>query len=283
MGAIKHRRDESSPFTLVAVRLLPLYLWILVLSVQPHKEERFMYPAYPLIAFNAAITVFLVRGWAEAIYIKFTSPYAVRLICTMIGTCLMKFFLKKATQTSLFKYLTISILVTSMVLSLSRIIALNHYYHSPLEIAHHFEYVELPRLLNATGLLPPPPPLRKGDNPAYQDDYPVDLSPIKRFGLRICYGKEWHRFPGHYLIPDGVDVQFIKSEFNGLLPRKFEKSVGTEGLWKREKTRVVPSGLNDLNREEVSNYVSNSSLFTPSWGSSSITYSNMVLGRPLDM
>src|SRR5258708_7664017 len=89
MGAIKHHRDESSPFTLVAVRLLPFYLWILVLSVQPHKEERFKYPAYPLIAFNAAITVFLARGWAEAIYIRFTTPYAVRLVTAIIGTCLM--------------------------------------------------------------------------------------------------------------------------------------------------------------------------------------------------
>ena len=174
--------------------------------------------------------------------------------------------LDKATQTSLFKYMTISIVVTSMILSSSRIVALNHYYHSPLEVAYHFQHVELPRLLNVTGLLPPPPPLRRGDSIVYQEDLPVDLGPINRFGLRICYGKEWHRFPGHYLIPEDVDVQFIKSEFNGLLPRKFEKSVGTERLWKREKTRVVPLGLNDLNREVVDIYVSNASLFVTACG-----------------
>lgn len=35
----------------------PLYLWLIVFSVQPHKEERFMYPIYPFICLNAAIAL----------------------------------------------------------------------------------------------------------------------------------------------------------------------------------------------------------------------------------
>lgn len=70
---------ETSPYTLVALRLSGFYLWLGVLSAQAHKEERFMYPAYPLLALNAAVTLFLVRGWIERIYIKVTqSPYKVR-------------------------------------------------------------------------------------------------------------------------------------------------------------------------------------------------------------
>jgi alpha-1,2-mannosyltransferase len=69
---------ETSPYTLVALRLSGFYLWLGVLSAQAHKEERFMYPAYPLLAFNAAVTLFLVRGWVERAYIKATgSPYKV--------------------------------------------------------------------------------------------------------------------------------------------------------------------------------------------------------------
>jgi alpha-1,2-mannosyltransferase len=83
----------------------------------------------------------------------------------------------------------------------------------------------------------------------------IDLSPIKQFGLRLCFGKEWYRFPSHYLIPDGVDVQFIKSDFDGLLPRHFDASSGHGRLWKREATRNVPPGLNDLNKEERRHYV----------------------------
>ena len=37
------------------VFLSPFYLWLAIFSLQPHKEERFMYPAYPLLVLNAAI------------------------------------------------------------------------------------------------------------------------------------------------------------------------------------------------------------------------------------
>lgn len=37
-----------------------------------------MYPAYPLLCLNAAVTVFLVKGWVETAYVKITaSPYQV--------------------------------------------------------------------------------------------------------------------------------------------------------------------------------------------------------------
>lgn len=35
--------------------LTPFYMWLSIFIVQPHKEERFMYPAYPFLALNAAI------------------------------------------------------------------------------------------------------------------------------------------------------------------------------------------------------------------------------------
>ena len=70
--------EASSPYTLLAVRLAPFYLWTGVLTLQAHKEERFMYPAYPLLCFNAAAALYLIRGWIEVAYIKVTkSPYRV--------------------------------------------------------------------------------------------------------------------------------------------------------------------------------------------------------------
>jgi alpha-1,2-mannosyltransferase len=38
----------------------PLYLWLAIFTVQPHKEERFMYPVYPFIALNAAISFHII-------------------------------------------------------------------------------------------------------------------------------------------------------------------------------------------------------------------------------
>ncbi|XDG09046.1 hypothetical protein ABKA04_008661 [Annulohypoxylon sp. FPYF3050] len=37
------------------VFLSPFYMWLVIFTIQPHKEERFMYPMYPFIALNAAI------------------------------------------------------------------------------------------------------------------------------------------------------------------------------------------------------------------------------------
>lgn len=80
LGLTKPGLDESSPFTILALRLTPLYLWAAILTAQAHKEERFMFPAYPLICFNAAVTVYLLRGWLEVTYTRVTkSSYKVGL------------------------------------------------------------------------------------------------------------------------------------------------------------------------------------------------------------
>ncbi len=71
--------DQTSPYVLLAVRLAPFYIWTAIMTAQKHKEERFMYPIYPLICFNAAVTIYLARGLLETAFIAVTSsPYKVR-------------------------------------------------------------------------------------------------------------------------------------------------------------------------------------------------------------
>ena len=85
----------------------------------------------------------------------------------------------------------------------------------------------------------------------------IDYDLITPFNLTLCIGKEWHRFPGHYLVPDGVHVEWIKSEFDGMLPGHFKRTERAAGLTERPKgTHAIPYGLNDLNKEEPSFYVS---------------------------
>lgn len=77
----KTQPGQTEPVTLLALRLAPFYLWFGVLSSQPHKEERFLFPAYGLLCFNAAMTIYLARGWYErAFIIRTKSPYRVRLL-----------------------------------------------------------------------------------------------------------------------------------------------------------------------------------------------------------
>lgn len=82
LGAMRGPQAQvSSPYTLLTVRLAPFYLWFITLTLQAHKEERFMYPIYPLLCFNAAATLYLARGWMEVAYVKATnSPYKVGFI-----------------------------------------------------------------------------------------------------------------------------------------------------------------------------------------------------------
>lgn len=78
LGIFKPSADQTSPFTILGLRLLPFYIWLGILTSQAHKEERFMFPAYPLLCFNAAVMLYLVRGWQEVVFIKLTnSPYQV--------------------------------------------------------------------------------------------------------------------------------------------------------------------------------------------------------------
>lgn len=88
----------------------------------------------------------------------------------------------------------------------------------------------------------------------------MDLSNLHHLGLTLCVGKEWYRFPGSYLIPEGVDVAFVKNAFDGLIPGKYPPvAVGRDEIAaigsRMAGTRATLERQNDLNREELSHYV----------------------------
>lgn len=74
--------------------------------------------------------------------------------------------------------------------------------------------------------------------------------------IHICIGKEWYRFPSSFFLPSGIknsknqvliaELDFIESEFAGLLPKPYMKGSLPE------ITRAIPTGMNDLNRKEIS-------------------------------
>ncbi|BFZ06579.1 hypothetical protein BsWGS_09618 [Bradybaena similaris] len=106
-------------------------------------------------------------------------------------------------------------------LSFSRIIAVYQGYHSPLDI-----YVELHRVASDPKIHTLP------------SDKPVN----------VCVGKEWYRYPSSFFLPGpNWHLQFIQSEFKGLLPKQYEPGP--------DATRIIPSDMNDENREEPSRYV----------------------------
>ncbi|KAJ3217341.1 mannosyltransferase [Clydaea vesicula] len=174
-------------------RISIFYLWLIIFTLQPHKEERFMFVVYPMICFNASMTLYFIERHVE----MFRLP---RFISNVFS-----------------KVFSPTILVVFVVLSLSRSASLYYNYHSPISVYKSF----------------------------YNETQNLDVE------KRLCLGKEWHRFPSHFFIPDKVNVQFLKSDFNGLLPKHFENK---ENGW-RSGTWTVPSDMNDINKEEFGRYV----------------------------
>ncbi|KAL1963879.1 hypothetical protein VTN77DRAFT_7685 [Rasamsonia byssochlamydoides] len=65
LQALFRSRTTSSSETLLRslAFVSPFYVWLAIFTVQPHKEERFMYPAYPFLALNAALAFHLILSY----------------------------------------------------------------------------------------------------------------------------------------------------------------------------------------------------------------------------
>ena len=103
---VKYKGYEP-PTLLVTFTCLPMYIWIAIFFSQPHKEERFLFPIYPLICLCGAITF----ATLQKLYCVLKLHYYVKLHWT-----------------------TIIALSMYALISVSRTIALHQGYHSTLDI-----------------------------------------------------------------------------------------------------------------------------------------------------
>ena len=251
---------QTHPAVSLAIRLVPFHLYLAVLTLQKHKEERFLYPAYAHLILCAAVSIHLARGWFEAAFLKVTSsPYRVGcklrralLVLQLTSLC------AQATRTGVFSHATRAVIVLSCLLSFARISALHNHYHAPFNVFHHLQVYELPRL--AVTVQPELAPEVDATLPhaefakSLERDRALPLDGLVPLDLRLCIGKEWHRYPSSWLVPDEVEPRFIKSAFDGILPKEWEAPGKGKGLFDRA-TATVPSGMNMYNREEADRYV----------------------------
>ncbi|KAH8426317.1 dolichyl-P-Man:Man(6)GlcNAc(2)-PP-dolichol alpha-1,2-mannosyltransferase [Aspergillus melleus] len=59
------RQQTTSKETLwrTVTLITPFYMWFAIFTLQPHKEERFMYPVYPFLALNASISFHMILSY----------------------------------------------------------------------------------------------------------------------------------------------------------------------------------------------------------------------------
>lgn len=98
------------------ISLAPMFLWLAVFIFQPHKEERFLYPIYPLIALCGAIAV---DSFQKLIY---------RLKSTFRSHPNGSHYLDHT------MWLANVIIVLSSLLGASRIASLYFNYHAPMDL-----------------------------------------------------------------------------------------------------------------------------------------------------
>ncbi|KAL8730495.1 MAG: hypothetical protein Q9181_004646 [Wetmoreana brouardii] len=68
----------------------PFYIWLAVFSTQAHKEERFMYPAYPFLALNAAVALHTILAYVgSADPAKFVGRIPPKLKLYVVSLCII--------------------------------------------------------------------------------------------------------------------------------------------------------------------------------------------------
>lgn len=108
-------KKKYAPDLLIVVS--PLYIWLAFMSLQPHKEERFLYPIYPLICVAAAA---VIDSLPDFFYERYRTEQSL--------------LYKMA------KYVRPLLIGLILCVSHSRTFSIINGYAAPLEIYKHFEH-----------------------------------------------------------------------------------------------------------------------------------------------
>ncbi|ERE77083.1 alpha-1,2-mannosyltransferase ALG9 [Cricetulus griseus] len=96
--------------------LAPMYIWFIIFFIQPHKEERFLFPVYPLICLCGAVALSALQKCYHFVF--------------------QRYRLEHYTVTS--SWLALGTVFLFGLLSFSRSVALFRGYHGPLDLYPEF-------------------------------------------------------------------------------------------------------------------------------------------------
>ena len=235
-------------------------LWAALMFSQPHKEERFLYPIYHLLALSAVYCVCeftaLLCGETRSMPVVTSNAPVTGGGGGGGGSGRTKPLSKADAYKKFDAYDDVSspspsphteagivaahaarpscggalartvFLLAFVALSTSRNLAQVVNYAAPLAVWGALAHSQTQRLLSdpSSGL----------------------------FGnTSVCVGKEWYRFPSSFFVPDSR-ILFLRSEFKGQLPQRFPDADEVLG---RPGTAIEQAHFNDENREQPERYV----------------------------
>ena len=203
----------------MVVILLPAFLWIGIVFSRPHKEERFLFPIYPLIAIGASVCldqVMVLTGIQKFFAGKFWKGAGGGDTDTNFGECRIKVGL------------AFMALLPCAMISISRSMLLVDGYTAPLKL-----YNDLYHVMNDSNA---------STNQGMGDG--THATPTL-----VCTGGEWYRFPSSYHLPPDTSLAFLKSSFDGQLPQPFTE------YGSKDESLALQGRFNDLNEEAMDRYV----------------------------
>ncbi|PVU92370.1 hypothetical protein BB561_003869 [Smittium simulii] len=222
------------------LRMLPLAVLFLILTAQPHKEERFLYPIYPLVCLGSAISLKIL----ESIYKLALNPKK-----TQTGYNHQNFY---------FKIFLTGFLLFSALLGVSRILAINRNYSSATDIYTFLPQQNQKRIeflgYEKYNMFSFGTKLKNTFNNFsgnLKNQQNLHISKYAKKNNKICLGKDWYRFPSHFHTPAEYQLTFIKSKFNGLLPGDFIQALEYSSI--RESSSAYINNTNCLNQYEPIN------------------------------
>ena len=209
----------------VTTILLSLPIWFLITLPRPHKEERFMYPIYPVLMFGAVITMDVL--WSHVLRLvmpPFHRP--PRVPPAMSSSSSSPPNPSRDHWKRWYHWKIVGCIVTCLpivLLSWSRTYALYKYYHAPIDVYQHLSTV-----------------LSQSTAAANEEHL-------------VCTCGEWYRYMSSFYLPEGGAVQipigFVPSSFRGQLPQPFS----SHGSRPESLEHLQP--FNDRNAEETDRYV----------------------------
>ena len=212
--------DERKNMELIILLLVPMILWICVVFSRPHKEERFLFPIYPMIAVGTALVIDKIL---DMMYFGHLSKLTLKGITTTTRTRPTTLSVSRA------KILWgVFLLIPFVLFSISRSMVLSDGYTAPLKLYKHlYDYIVTEEKYNDS------------NNSGNKDKLSL-----------VCVGGEWYRFPSSYHLPGNFRLAFLKSSFGGQLPQQFTE------LGSKEESLLIQRGkFNDMNQEENDRYV----------------------------
>lgn len=192
LGWILHSKGlpANIPDGFLIASFVSAAVWLTVLFSRPHKEERFLYPVYPLIALIAA------RCLLSSLH-----------IFDLLSAVIVPSSMRKVWGIVLRHLVYSAVFLFAFVFAISRIVANHRNYHG---------------YLSTWSMV--------FDTIAQEDPVRILQEPRLSNDVRVCAGGEWHLFPGHFFLPEHASLHYIEDGFTGILPQHFSPINGTSAF-----------------------------------------------------